>query len=264
MIGQVQSALWYATDYSIPCTRFRNPSTFLVRKGLDPEVGNPGHGPTVSLASTTSGSIGTDAAFNRREVKLASTRSPGLLPLNHPQYPTSYTPPTDLELPPVQAVIMEDPTTQQQPAAASPSLPVPTTLEPEPISRPSSTSTQASAPQNMSHMLPGIASIATTTTTTTATATNNNNNNNNNTPATVTSPQPRPMTMAAPPMIPPGTSPAASSHPGPGGNLSRLATQSGGWQWINVTKSQGHGFAENGNDCHWPKSRVLVEFWLLI
>lgn len=32
----------------------------------------------------------------------------------------------------------------------------------------------------------------------------------------------RPMTMAAPPMIPPGTSPAASSHPGPGGNLVSL------------------------------------------
>ena len=34
---------------------------------------------------------------------------------------------------------------------------------------------------------------------------------------------------------------------------SRLATQSGGWQWINVTKSHDHRFAENGNDCHWPK-----------
>ncbi|KAH7626121.1 hypothetical protein B0T09DRAFT_360786 [Sordaria sp. MPI-SDFR-AT-0083] len=107
---------------------------------------------------------------------------------------------------------MEEPTTQQQqqqqqqPAAASPSLPMPTTLEPEPISRPSSTSTQGSAPgpQHMSQMLPGIASIATS---------------NNNTPAATTSPQPRPVTMAAPPMIPPGTSPAASSHPGPGGNL---------------------------------------------
>ena len=72
-------------------------------RSLDPEVGNPGHGPTVTLESTTGGSIGTDAAFNRRQAGFHFDSVSGL-PLIHPQYSTStsYTPPTtDLELPPV-------------------------------------------------------------------------------------------------------------------------------------------------------------------
>ncbi|KAK0636839.1 hypothetical protein B0T17DRAFT_471225, partial [Bombardia bombarda] len=83
-------------------------------------------------------------------------------------------------------------------------LALPSRLETEPISRPSSTSTQASAPQTLPHLLPSIASIASA-------------NANANASSITSSPQPRPVTIA-PAMCPPGTSPA-STHPGPGGNL---------------------------------------------
>ncbi|KAL2022575.1 hypothetical protein VTK56DRAFT_4919 [Thermocarpiscus australiensis] len=79
--------------------------------------------------------------------------------------------------------------------------PLPTALEPDPISRPSSVSTQASAPQSLAHPLPGINALA-------------------NSNSTTSSPQPRPVTIAPAvhPQYPQGTSPA-STAPAPGGNL---------------------------------------------
>ncbi|KAK0645475.1 hypothetical protein B0T16DRAFT_140303 [Cercophora newfieldiana] len=78
-------------------------------------------------------------------------------------------------------------------------LPLPPALDPEPISRPSSTSTQASAAQNIQQSgLPGIAALATAS-------------------QAASIQQPRPVAIA-PAMYPQGTSPA-STHPGPGGNL---------------------------------------------
>ncbi|KAK4040759.1 hypothetical protein C8A01DRAFT_45962 [Parachaetomium inaequale] len=71
----------------------------------------------------------------------------------------------------------------------------PTVLEADPISRPSSVSTQASAPQHLAHSLPGAPGPASNSAT--------------------DGPQPRPI---APAMYPTGTSPA-STAPAPGGNL---------------------------------------------
>ncbi|KAK4108468.1 hypothetical protein N656DRAFT_718093 [Canariomyces notabilis] len=80
--------------------------------------------------------------------------------------------------------------------------PVPPSLksEPdsEPISRPSSVSTQDSASQNLAHHLSGVAALATTN-------------------SVASSPQQRPVAIA-PAMYPSGTSPA-STAPAPGGNL---------------------------------------------
>ncbi|KAK3319252.1 hypothetical protein B0H66DRAFT_263901 [Apodospora peruviana] len=76
-------------------------------------------------------------------------------------------------------------------------LPPPATLELEPISRPNSTSTHPSPPQN-GQQLPNLSALADASSVT-------------------DSLQPRPVTIA-PAIHPPGTSPA-STHPGPNGNL---------------------------------------------
>ncbi|KAK3353656.1 hypothetical protein B0T25DRAFT_219138 [Lasiosphaeria hispida] len=76
-------------------------------------------------------------------------------------------------------------------------MPLPAKPEPEPISRPSSTSTQGSAPHSLPNLLPSFSSLSTGTQAT-------------------SSPQPRPVAIA-PAMYPPGTSPA-STHPNPGGS----------------------------------------------
>ncbi|KAK0714814.1 hypothetical protein B0H67DRAFT_222770 [Lasiosphaeris hirsuta] len=74
---------------------------------------------------------------------------------------------------------------------------LPAKPDPEPISRPSSTSTQGSVPHGLPNLLPGFSSLSTG-----APVTN--------------SPQPRPLAIA-PAMYPAGTSPA-STHPNPGGS----------------------------------------------
>lgn len=62
-VGQSQARTSFSWTLTIDYTAALHSAL----RSLDPEVGNPGHGPTVSLESTTSGSIGTDAAFNRRQ-----------------------------------------------------------------------------------------------------------------------------------------------------------------------------------------------------
>ena len=84
--------------------------------------------------------------------KLAPTSAPSWSPFLRPLLPPALTPPPDVELPPVRAIMEEAP--QVLP-------PLPATLEP--ISRPSSTSTQGSAAHShtqLSAQLPGITSLA--------------------------------------------------------------------------------------------------------
>ncbi|KAK3940108.1 hypothetical protein QBC46DRAFT_129585 [Diplogelasinospora grovesii] len=92
---------------------------------------------------------------------------------------------------------MEDPSEQ--------TLPPPATLEPpaEPISRPSSTSTQASIAHNLAQLLPSISSLAASA----------SNAATNSPPTSLRNLSPHPVTYSAT-----LTSPA-STHPGHGGNL---------------------------------------------